>query len=76
MRFQVLSLKVLALRELVREGLDYKEHLVGYTRQELDNLAKLSGRFQEVEAEMVVKRLDAEGEELEDVTRIPGTQEY
>ena len=43
--------------------------MVGYTRQELDNLAKLSGRFQEVEAEMVVKRLDAEGEELEDVTK-------
>ena len=48
MRFQVLSLKVLALREVVREGLDYKEHLVVYTRQELDNLKKLSGRFQEV----------------------------
>ena len=48
MRFQVLSLKVLALREVVREGLDYKGHLVGYTRQELDNLKKLSGRFQEV----------------------------
>ena len=54
---------------MVRERLDYKEHLVGYTRQELDNLKKLVGRFQEVEAEMVVKRLDAEGEELEDVTK-------
>ena len=59
MRFQVLSLKVLALREVVREGLDYKEHLVSYTRQELYNLKKLSGRFQEVETEMVVRRLDA-----------------
>ena len=38
MRFQVLPLKVLALREVVRERLDYKEHLVGYTRQELDKL--------------------------------------
>ena len=47
------------MREVVREGLDYKEHLVGYTRQELYNLKKLSGRFQEVETEMVVRRLDA-----------------
>ena len=31
MRFQALSLKVLALREMVREGLDYQGHLVGYT---------------------------------------------
>ena len=38
MRFQVLSLKVLALREVVRERLDCKGHLVGYTRQELDKL--------------------------------------
>ena len=38
MRFQVLTLKVLALREVVRERLDYKGHLVGYTRQELDKL--------------------------------------
>ena len=51
----------------MRERLDYKEHLVGYTRQEVDNLEKLSGRFQEVEPEMVVKRLDAEGVVLEDV---------
>ena len=67
MRYQVLPLRVLATRKVMAERLDYKEHLVGFTRQELDNLKKLSGMFQEVEAEMVVKRLDAKGEELEDV---------
>ena len=67
MKFQVLPLKVLASREVVRERLDYKEHLVGATRDELDNLEKLSGRFKEIGAETVVKTLDEEGEELEEV---------
>ena len=67
MRFQVLTLKVLALREVVRERLDYKEHLGGATRDELDNLEKLSGRFKEIGSETVVKTLDEEGEELQEV---------
>ena len=69
MKFQVLPLRVLASREVVRERLDYKEHLVGATRDELDNLEKLSGRFKEIGAETVVKTLDEEGEELEEVGR-------
>ena len=67
MKFQVLPLRVLASREVVRERLDYKEHLVGATRDELDNLEKLSGRFKEIGAETVVKTLDEEGEELQEV---------
>ena len=67
LKFQVLPLRVLASREVVRERLDYKEHLVGATRDELDNLEKLSGRFKEIGAETVVKTLDEEGEELEEV---------
>ena len=67
LKFQVLPLRVLASREVVRERLDYKEHLVGATRDELDNLGKLSGRFKEIRAETVVKTLDEEGEELEEV---------
>ena len=67
MKFEVLPLRVLASREVVRERLDYKEHLVGATRDELDNLEKLSGRFKEIGAETVVKTLDEEGEELEEV---------
>ena len=69
MKFQVLPLRVLASREVVRERLDYKEHLVGATRDELDNLEKLSGRFKEIGAETVVKTLDEEGEELEEVAK-------
>ena len=68
MKFQVLPLRVLASREVVRERLDYKEHLMGATRDELDNLEKLSGRFKEIGAETVVKTLDEEGEELEEVS--------
>ena len=67
LKFQVLPLRVLASREVVRERLDYKEHLVGATRDELDNLEKLSGRFKEIGAETVVKTLDEEGEELQEV---------
>ena len=66
-KIQVLPLKVLASREVVRERLDYKEHLGGATRDELDNLEKLSGRFKEIGSETVVKTLDEEGEELEEV---------
>ena len=40
---------------------------MGATRDELDNLEKLSGRFKEIGAETVVKTLDEEGEELEEV---------
>ena len=71
MKFKVLPLRVLASREVVRERLDYKEHLVGATRDELDNLEKLPGRFKEIGAKTVVKTLDEEGEELEEVGRGP-----
>ena len=40
---------------------------MGATRDELDNLEKLSGRFKEIGAETVVKTFDEEGEELEEV---------
>ena len=69
LKFEVLPLRVLASREVVRERLDYKEHLMGATRDELDNLEKLSGRFKEIGAETVVKTLDEEGEELEEVRK-------
>ena len=69
MRFQVLPLRVLATRKVMAERLDYKEHLAGFTRQELDDLDKLCGRFQRIGSEMVVERLDEEGEVLEEVAR-------
>ena len=69
MRFQVLPLRVLATRKVVAERLDHKEHLVGLTRQELDDLDKLCGRFQRIGSKMVVERLDGEGEVLEEVAK-------
>ena len=69
MRFQVLPLRVLATRKVMAERLDYKEHLIGVTRQELDDLDKLCGRFQRIGSKMVVERLDGEGEVLEEVAK-------
>ena len=73
-RFQVLPLKVLASSLVVRQRLDYKEHLAGYTRRELDNLDKLAGRYQQIGTEMAIVKLDEQGEEVtmhEDVLSKP-----
>ena len=64
MPLQVLDLRVLATRQVLREKLDYKEHLVGNTKLELDTLDRLPGRFLVREAEVVVERLNQEGREV------------
>ena len=45
MNLQVLPLKVLATREVVMKRLDYSTYLTGITKEELDRLDKLEGRF-------------------------------
>ena len=65
MPLQVLTLRVLATRQVLRERLDYKEHLVGNTRLELDTLDRLPGRFLVREAEVVVERLNEAGKEVD-----------
>ena len=45
MSFQVLSLKILASREVIREGLDYSSYLGGSIKEELDGLGKFAGTF-------------------------------
>ena len=45
MNFQVLSLKILASREVIREGLDYSSYLGGSIKEELDGLGKFAGTF-------------------------------
>ena len=45
MSFQVLSLKILASREVIREGLDYSSYLGGSIKDELDGLGKFAGTF-------------------------------
>ena len=42
---------------------------MGCTRQEMDNLDLLPGRYQEIEREMVVVKLGKEGGELEEVSK-------
>ena len=69
LRFEVLPLRVLASNKVVKERLEFKEYLAGYTRQEMDNLDLLPGRYQEIEREMVVVKLDKEGGELEEVSK-------
>ena len=65
MPLQVLTLRVLATRQVLRERLDYKEHLVGNTRLELDTLDRLPGRFLVREAEVVVERLNEAGKAVD-----------
>ena len=45
MNFQVQPLKLLASREVVREGLDYSNYLTGKTKEELDGLDEFAGTF-------------------------------
>ena len=45
MNLQVLPLKVLATREVVMKRLDYSTYLTGITKEELDRLDKLKGRY-------------------------------
>ena len=45
MSFQVLSLKLLASREVIREGLDYSSYLGGSIKEELDGLGKFASTF-------------------------------
>ena len=64
MPLQALTLRVLATRQVLRERLDYKEHLVGRTRLELDTLDRLPGRYQVRETDVVVERLNEKGKEV------------
>ena len=56
MSLQVLPLRVLVSRQVIRERMDYKEHLAGKTRSELDILDRLAGRFVVQASELVVER--------------------
>ena len=69
LRFEMLPLRVLASNKVVKERLEFKENLAGYTWQEMDNLDLLPGRYQEIEREMVVVKLDKERGELEEVSK-------
>ena len=64
---QVLPLRVLVSRQVIRDRMDYTGYLAGKTKSEMDILDKLAGRFEEVQGpELTVERYLGGGEVPED----------
>ena len=60
MNLQVLPLKVLATRVVVMQRLDYSTYLTGTTKEELDKLDKLKGRYKIQSSKLTIGTLDNE----------------
>ena len=60
LQVQPLPLKVLATREVVMNKMDYSTYLTGTTKDELDKLDKLAGRYKMHSSKMVIEALDNE----------------
>ena len=60
LQVQPLLLKVLATREVVMNKVDYSTYLTGTTKDELDRLDKLAGRYKILSSNMVIEALDNE----------------
>ena len=58
MNLQVLPLKVLATREVVMKRLDYSTYLTGITKEELDRLDKLEGRYRIQSSKLTIEAFD------------------
>ena len=56
MNLQVLPLRVLVSRQVIRDRMDYTGHLAGKTRSEMDILDRLAGRFVVQGSELTVER--------------------
>ena len=56
MNMQVLPLRVLLSRQVIRDRMDYTGYLAGKTRSELDILDRLAGRFVVEVSELTVQR--------------------
>ena len=56
MNLQVLPLRVLVSRQVIRERMDYTSYLAGKTRGEMDVLDRLAGRFTVQASELIVER--------------------
>ena len=57
LQVQPLSLKVLATRVVVINRMDYSTHLTGATKDELDRLDKLAGRFKIQSSKLTIEAL-------------------
>ena len=53
---QVLPLRVLVSRQVIRDRMDYTGYLAGKTRSEMDGLDRLAGRFVVQTSELTVER--------------------
>ena len=60
MNLQVLPLKVLATRVVVMQRMDYSTYLTGTTKEELDKLDKLKGRYKIQSFKLTIGTLDNE----------------
>ena len=56
-KFEVMSLKVLATRKVIKERMDYKDYLGGRVKEEMDWLERLQGTFLVDRTEVEVTRL-------------------
>ena len=54
MNLQVLPLKVLVSRQVIKDRMDYTDYLAGKTKSEMDMLDRLDGRFQVHASELIV----------------------
>ena len=57
MNLQVLPLKVLATRVVVMQRMDYSTYLTGTTKDELDKLDKLAGRYKIQSSKLTIEAL-------------------
>ena len=58
MNLQVLSLKVLATREVMMKRIDYSTYLTGITKEELDRLDKLKGIYRIQSSKLTIEAFD------------------
>ena len=56
-QFEVMTLKVLATRKVIKERMDYKDYLGGRVKEEMDWLERLQGTFLVDRTEVEVTRL-------------------
>ena len=56
MNLQVLPLRVLVSRKVIRDRMDYTDYLAGKTKSEMDMLDRLEGKFEVQASELIIER--------------------
>ena len=68
MNLQVLPLRVLVSRQVIRDRMDYTDYLAGKTKSEMDILDRLAGRFIVQTSELTVERYMEAREDEDELT--------